>query len=288
MKQDTTSETYRSDISKSQIINSLTLREKVKAFQADSQKYYKPYNFMCATQDIANDHAELIGFGYDALFKQNAAWVLSRFKVEIDHTPRLYDEIDLSTWHKGPQGPFWIRDFQVNNPKTGESMIRCTSSWVIIDLKERKMKHLESVLPLDAEASKNDKDAISIACKKIRAPKNIKINLSGKHKVVYSDLDMNRHANNAKYIEWILDYIDTEITSYYTISSFQINFNHETYLSDIVEIYTAEIDPSHSDNEHTNSNENTDKENTKHYRKFYAQGLCEGKNIFQAELTFAK
>jgi len=245
---------------------------------------------MCATQDIANDHAELIGFGYDALFEKNVAWVLSRFKVEIDHTPRLYDEINLSTWHKGSQGPFWIRDFQVDNPISGETMIRCTSSWVIIDLNERKMKHLESILPNNAESSMNEKSSISIPCKKIHVPKNIKADLLGKHLVSYSDLDMNRHANNAKYIEWLLDLIDTDITSSYIITSYQINFNHETYLSDLVEIYAAEIDSCNSNNNlHTQTyNEHTDNEQTTHNRKFFAEGLCEGKNIFQAEITFAK
>ena len=57
------------------------------------------------------------------------------------------------------------------------------------------------------------------------------------HQVRYSDLDHNRHVNNAKYVEWIFDLIDQELLEKSTPSSFYIEYKQEVKSGDEVILY---------------------------------------------------
>ena len=49
---------------------------------------YSLFNYM---QDIASDHAILLGFGRDDLLKKNHFWVLSRMYAEVTQWPSWED-----------------------------------------------------------------------------------------------------------------------------------------------------------------------------------------------------
>ena len=71
--------------------------------------------------------------------------------------------------------------------------------------------------------------------------------LKWSHQVRYTDMDFNMHANNAKYIEWVMDSVDIEQLKNYRIREFQINYIQEAHFGDKVDIYSSLPDNS-SDN----------------------------------------
>jgi acyl-ACP thioesterase len=57
----------------------------------------------------------------------------------------------------------------------------------------------------------------------------------------YSDLDMVRHVNNVKYLEWILDTYDGKQEQLMP-ALLEVNYLHETRFRDQVSIFTQLID----------------------------------------------
>ena len=55
-------------------------------------------------QEIAWEHAKVMGFGFDDLREDELFWVLSRFYVRIDRRPRWTEEFTLETWSRGTDG----------------------------------------------------------------------------------------------------------------------------------------------------------------------------------------
>ena len=56
------------------------------------------------------------------------------------------------------------------------------------------------------------------------------------HKVKYSDLDQNRHVNNARYVEWIFDLIDPDLLEKKSPAFFSIEYKHEVKAGDSVQL----------------------------------------------------
>ena len=69
--------------------------------------------------------------------------------------------------------------------------------------------------------------------------KDVEVELVTTHKVEYSDVDMNAHANNAMYMQWAMNAVGYEVTESRCVKSWTINFNHEIKPQEDVDIYRA-------------------------------------------------
>lgn len=220
-------------------MKSLTTKYRICTSDVDIRKNYKAFAFMSMAQEMANWHASGIGFGYDDLIKDNISWVVSRMKVRYLRSPKWEEEIQFSTWHKGRDGVFSLRDFEVSDAEGKETLIQATSSWLLIDISSRRMLRPDHVLGEKSLSTALDRDSIAEHCGKITVPKDCTPALVRRHDVLYSDVDFNGHTNNAKYIEWSFDTLPAAEVSGRDIDCFQINFNHETRPGDTVELYLA-------------------------------------------------
>lgn len=220
-------------------MKSHTIRYRICTCDVDLRKNYKAFSFMNQAQEIANYHASRIGFGYDDLIKDNIVWVLSRMKVRFLQSPKWEDEVQLATWHKGREGVFSLRDFELTSADGSTVLVQATSSWLLIDVNTRRMLRPDHVLGEKSILTALDRHAIADPCGKLVPPAG-EMEHARTHRVMYSDIDFNSHTNNAKYVEWAFDTVPAEAMSAGGgIDSFQINFNHETRLGDTVELYRA-------------------------------------------------
>ena len=80
--------------------------------------------------------------------------------------------------------------------------------------------------------------------------------------VRYSDIDLNGHLNNTKYIEYILDMKNSSFYKKKEIVSILINYEKELMDGDVVSLYSNEENPE------------------------YIIGKVEDKNIFEVLITY--
>ena len=209
-------------------------------YDTDVAHYLKPGSFMDLAQEIAYISAASLGFGFDDLQRYGTAWVLSRMHIEFPSMPRWKDRVELQTWHKGFEGPFYVRDFRMTGAD-GQPAVLATSSWLIIDMTTRRLlrrEHLADKLPLDTECHES---AIDEPCGKVVMPPEGMEEVA-EHRVVYSDVDIIGHANNARYIVWAMDCLDYDWVSGCRVRSIRINFNKEVLPGETVELFRAPVD----------------------------------------------
>ncbi len=243
-------------------MKSYTLHTDISSSEVDNKQTFRAFSFMSRTQDIANLHASAIGFGYKDLISSNSAWVLSRMRVKYLKAPKWEDKVSLVTWHKGRDGVFSLRDFEMHDASDDTLMIAATSSWLIIDLASRRMLRPDTVLGDVGVSTSLERDAIEEHCGKLRF--SCEMTQHSSVEVSYSDIDMNAHTNNAKYVEWAFDCIPTNVVLGRLLDEYQINFNRETRLGDKVDLFLG-----------------TEDENT-----FCVEGRLDNTSIFQITIRF--
>ena len=228
----------------------------VKSYETNHKGLFKPYAFLNHAQEIAGNHASELGFGYDSLNESGIAWVLSRIHVIYLRHPLWREELTLKTWHKGCDKLFGYRDYTLAD-QSGQTVVNATSSWLIIDKQTRRLLRAESVLGNNFPGTISD-NAINKPAERLQTPPDMVF--AHKRVVSISDIDINQHTNNAKYLEWALDALRENVSKNLSIKEFLINFNSESVLGDEIDIYCT-CSPS-----------------------IFIEGTRDGKSVFQVQI----
>ena len=202
----------------------------IPCYDTDARANLKPAAFMDFAQEIAYWAANDLGFGYDTLHVHHTAWVLTRMHIHFEEPLKWRENVTLYTWHKGASGLFYLRDFDLKDA-AGNSRVKATTSWVVIDERTRRMVRPEDLKDLLNPDMKVD-DAISEPVQKIALPKG-EPGMTGERTVSYSDLDINGHTNNSRYVVWAMDCLPKEVTDS-PVKDLYINFVKETLPGDKV------------------------------------------------------
>ncbi|MBP3944118.1 hypothetical protein J5U18_11240 [Sphingobacteriaceae bacterium WQ 2009] len=181
-------------------------------------------------QITAGEHAEALDFSFQTMLTFNQAWVMSRMRIELNKLPKLGDQVELTTWIQDFDGARSTRNFTIS--KDGVTYISGSSYWAVINFKLRKSEnlaintdHVKLFPSHQATAFPVDKLNIFQACETVDS-----------HRVRLSDLDVVRHVNNVKYVDWCLDQLDIEDVLQKPIASIAMNFLRELTYDDIAEI----------------------------------------------------
>ena len=192
---------------------------------------YLKYTDLCnLIQLTAAAHSELGGISFSDMQAFNQAWVLSKMRVEITELPKWKDVITINTWINSLENSRSVRAIEV--VLNGNTIIGSETFWVVINTKIRRPEELK--LPISHFELFPERKATVTSFSKIIVDDSLKkIN---EKEVVLSDLDIVNHVNNVKYLEWCLDYVDTELILNQKINSFEMNFLKELSLKDKVQI----------------------------------------------------
>lgn len=193
---------------------------------------YSLFNYL---QDIASDHAIRLGFGRDDLMRDNRFWVLSRIYTEITSMPKWDDSIIVKTWPNGTDKLFALRNFDVSFPD-GRHIASATSSWLILDLKTRKVQRPDRILAKFYSDLNPNSSPIRYAS---RLEPGTEETLSSRlFRIGVNDLDINLHTNNVKYLTWVSDTYNLEFVLKNYPRSAEINYLAESQFDQEVVINT--------------------------------------------------
>jgi medium-chain acyl-[acyl-carrier-protein] hydrolase len=194
---------------------------------------YSLFNYM---QDIASDHAVKLGFGRDDLMRDNRFWVLSRIYAVIDFMPLWEDRIIIKTWPNGTDRLFALRNFEIRYPD-GSHVASGTSSWLILDQTTKKVQRPDSILSAYNPDLHPNASPLRYANKIEPSAENG--NASQAFKVNVSDLDVNQHTNNVRYLKWACDSYDLGFIMNNNPQSAEINYLAESKFDDDIFIRTS-------------------------------------------------
>lgn len=240
----------------------------IPCYQTDVNGRLKPAAFMDMMQDMAYLAATELGFGYEALQTHHTAWVLSRMHFTFDNPPSWRDRVHMETWHKGLDGLLFLRDFLLLDD-SGKVRLSCTSSWIVIDVTTRRLVRSDSLGGIVAEDTQCHEDAIATPAPKLAMPRDAQVEKVSERKVTFSDVDLNGHVNNVRYVVWATDCLPYELMEQGRLSDVVINFNREILPGETVELYMA-------------TSEQDDR------MLYYIEGKVDSRQAFITELSIRK
>jgi len=185
-------------------------------------------------QDIAWEHAEILGLGYDNLMEEQQFWVLSRLLVKINRRPEWGEKFTIETWPVGTEGLLALRDIHFKD-KNGESIIAATTSWLILNLKSKRIVRLDfENFPF------HDERVMEEFAGKVKTPNSGKALVYTP--VLFNEIDINQHFNSGRYLERIIDSYDFDFHEKYELVEFEINFAKEGIPKDKLAVKKQVID----------------------------------------------
>ena len=215
-------------------------RYQIRSYEVDCRNRLSILTLFAYMQEAAGKHAEALGISIHQLISENYTWLLSRLKIQISSFPGWNDQVQVSTWPSGVQQLFALRDFELKDV-SGRSVAAALSAWLIIDLQKRRPVRIspfvERLKPIEgSHILENRLDKLP-ALSEHSQIKNFVVR--------YSDLDINQHANNVKFVEWLVEGVPDGILNNLVPVEIEINFLAEAFYNDKIR---ATCSPQNSDN----------------------------------------
>lgn len=170
----------------------------VTALHADCFGRCKPSSLLRFAQEAAESHCLRLGADWDTMAQKNYFWAVIRQRLEISRLPKTGETVTVKTWPMPTTRvayPRAVEGFDAD----GNTLFRLLSVWVIMDMTTRAM-----VLP--------GKSGVEVAGTsfgtELKAPAGlpaVPFDREISRTVSFSDLDINGHMNNTRYLDWLCD-----------------------------------------------------------------------------------
>ena len=199
------------------------------ASDIDGHRLLRPSALLSYLQNMATEHADLLGIGGDVILAEHGAfWMMARLYLRLNRPIAFADrEIAIHTWHRGAtKSAIIYRDFDffAGGEHLGEAVI----SWVLADVRDRKLVKPASIPEIrESPRPERVKDIVPA---KIKLPEGLSQAMV--RQVYYSDTDINGHMNNTKYADIACDAIRYENCCDQFLSELQINYLCECFPGD--------------------------------------------------------
>jgi acyl-ACP thioesterase len=203
---------------------------KIHSYEVDNHSRLTIVSAINYFQESAWRNAEAMGFGFRQLSDKDRFWILSRLYVEMYIYPAWGDTVQLETWPKGMESLFALRDFRIRSIDGNALFGAGTTAWLIIDGTTHRLQRVDHICgdmpcyPQNALPRQPEK----IALPEIMTPQ-------AKITAGYTDVDVNNHVNNVRYVDWAVNYLPADTASP-VIHSVELNFLSEARLHYPVEL----------------------------------------------------
>jgi len=200
---------------------------KIRASEVDTSGRITLSSICSLFQEVAGNHALLLNFDITDLHKQGLTWVLHRMDIKIHRFPEWRESITIETWPAAGDTLRAYRNYRILDSENTELGV-CLSYWMMINMKSRRPTRMTQEV-LDTRLS--DREHV-LEVRSDRIPKVENETTEKKIPVRKSDLDMNQHVNNARYLEWMLEPLNEGQIS--RVNKIDITFLRESIKGDII------------------------------------------------------
>jgi len=196
----------------------------------------KPSTILWFVQEIAGRHCVQLGTDWDTLAKKNMFWAVIRHRVQISRLPKKGENLRIETWPMPTTRVAYPRNV-VAFDEAGNVLFRSISLWVLMDLNTRAM-----ILP-----GKSGVEVTGILRgDELPTPPSLppeQLTQCARRTVRFTDLDLNGHMNNCRYLDWAYDLLPSAFHECHQIRDFTLGYLSEAREGDCLSlIYTLDSD----------------------------------------------
>ncbi|GEK90526.1 acyl-[acyl-carrier-protein] thioesterase [Alkalibacterium kapii] len=172
--------------------------------------------------EVSENHSALLGREESYMENLDISWIILRYEFKIDRLPDAKEKIEIETFATEYNKLFTYRTFIVRDNQNNQ-LIEVKVTFALMDHATRKMVRIpnEVVAPYAALFSRRIR-------RELKPHEIDKSQIDEKsYEVRYFDIDTNNHVNNSKYIEWLLDSLNSAFLKTHAIRHGIITFDKE-------------------------------------------------------------
>lgn len=180
---------------------SYTAPFKVRSYEVDHYQEATISAICNYFQEAAGLHAKELDFDISDLQKKGLTWILYKLQVKVHTFPKRWESIRVTTWPSTGDGLRAYRDYKLHN-ENGDLLAVGLSQWMVLNIrKKRPVKMPEELMSSRFKTDKHVLELHRSNLKKLTGKDSKFITTAG-----LNDLDMNKHVNNVRYIDWMTGY----------------------------------------------------------------------------------
>ncbi|PKA63436.1 Palmitoyl-acyl carrier protein thioesterase, chloroplastic [Apostasia shenzhenica] len=219
----------------------------IRSYEIGADRTASIETLMNHLQETALNHVRIAGLmddGFGAtpeMSKRNLIWVVTKMQVLVEKYPSWGDVVQVDTWVGSSGKNGMRRDWHVIDCKTGETLVRAKSVWVLMNKHTRKLSKMPEEVRAEVGPYFIERTAIIDEDSK----KLVKLNDNTAHYVKkgltprWGDLDVNQHVNNVKYIGWILESAPTVIMESHELAGMTLEYRRECGRDSVLQSLTS-------------------------------------------------
>ncbi|GLT49362.1 hypothetical protein SLA2020_229290 [Shorea laevis] len=201
-------------------------------------------------QETALNHVKTAGLlvgGFGStpeMCKRNLIWVVARMQVVVDRYPTWGDVVQVDTWVGASGKNGMRRDWLLRDCNTGEVLTRASSVWVMMNKLTRRLSKIPEDVRREIEPYFMNSDPVidEDSRKVVKLEDNTADYVHKGLTPRWSDLDVNQHVNNVKYIGWILESAPLPILESHELSAMTLEYRRECGRDSVLQSLTAVAD----------------------------------------------
>lgn len=197
-----------------------------------------PAIMLALLEETAAEHCYSIDYSLFDLFEKNIGWVLFSGGLQMDRYPNYKEKITIRTWLSSYST---IKGYRENLILDEQQNIigRAKGLWVFFDIEKRRPTPIFT--DIKEKWSLFNESSIELNIKqKIEAVDQA--DYTGKFKVNRFDTDMNKHVNNIRYLQWVIESIPENIVNTHFLHLIDGRFISEAQFGDTVISLTKELE----------------------------------------------
>ena len=192
----------------------------VTALHADCFGRARVSSLLRFAQDAAEEHCLQLGTDWDSMDQRNTFWAVIRQRMEITRLPKTGETVTVKTWPM-PTTRVAFPRATAGFDAEGNELFRVISLWVIVDKTSRAM--------LRPDKSGVNVPGITFGTE-LKSPGGLPLREFSEHRlrsVCFSDLDVNGHMNNTRYLDWICDLLNADFHKEHPVKAFTVCYMSE-------------------------------------------------------------
>ncbi|XP_075517657.1 palmitoyl-acyl carrier protein thioesterase, chloroplastic-like [Primulina tabacum] len=232
--------------------NGLIFRQNfsIRSYEIGADRTVSVETLMNHLQETALNHVKTAGLLNDGfgstpeMSKRNLIWVVAKMQVLVDCYPTWGDVIQVDTWVAASGKNGMRRDWLIRDRNTGDVLTRASSQWVMMNKETRRLAKMpdevrdeiggyfvDSPPVVDQETRKLPKLDDTTA-------DYIRTGLTPR----WTDLDVNQHVNNVKYVGWILESAPLPVVETHELAGITLEYRRECTRDSVLESLCSVLD----------------------------------------------
>ena len=187
-------------------------------------------------QEAAILHSEAVGRGIDYLSSRHLSWMIVQTRAKIQKLPLWQTRVNVSTWPSEMGRLLSRREFILSDEEEQPFLV-ATTLWAFMNTQRRRVTRVPaevgSAYPVLEERALDGPFRRPAPCANPQAEKSFEIRRW--------EIDFNKHVNNLRYLDWMLETLPNEIWEGFGICELNIRYQQEAGPTGTVRAYSVEI-----------------------------------------------